>query len=282
MSNFIRKIGVICLITVIIFTFVGCSTVDQVKVKYGIINENFEYMKNDGIDKILISSTRDKSFKFTVTDQKSIRDLYNILSKAKKVSEKSSLDPDYQFEMYTKSGEAYKFNYVTGLEKQGVGNFYSDDSLFIVSKRIDNDIISNLWSLRKPKEFYNVYYNSILAVLKKYNKDIDIGKVGIDLDQDVEMTKYMFSLDLQRFKSDLNEVIKDASLVKDERSSFDTIVTVKTYGYKTDVYKAVLSVFNRGNNTEVKYYIDNIYNNGSWNVRLYDKKPDNFDKIIKE
>lgn len=251
------------------FFMTGCTKIEEMKIKMGLKNLDFEYIKENKVDKIIIQSTRDLGFRFIVTDKKTISELYNILSTAKTASEKSSLEPDYVFEMYEAGDIVHKFNYVTGLEKKDVGNLYNEDKEYIVSKRIDNDIIKNLWNLRKPREFENVYYTSLLKVLQTYNNEIKSeGKIGIILSDDVEVAKYVFSMDLERFKEDLKEVLSNGELVQGNKENFDVLITVKTQGYKSDKYRSMITVYNKQDKSEKKYYTGCVHENGEWTIRV--------------
>lgn len=255
----------------------GCTLVSDMQVKLGWKNMDFEYIKQNKIDKIIIQSTRDVGFRFVVTDKRTINALYDILSSAKEASEKSTLDPDYVFEMYEGGDKVHKFQYIAGLDKQNAGNFYNEDKVYIVSKRIDNDIVRNLWNIRKPREFGSVYYNSITTLLNKYKSDINKGsRIGINLSDDIDIAKYILSTDLEDFKTELHNVMNNAELVRSNREEFDVLVTVKTYGYKSDVYKAIVTVQNKNEKSEQKYWIMDKYENGEWNINVYNEKPSNF------
>lgn len=251
------------------FILSGCTTVENLKIKFGLKNLDFEYIKDNKIDKIIIQSTRDPGFRFIVTDKKAISELYNILSTAKVAGEKSSLEPDYVFEMYESGETVHKFSYITGLEKEDVGNLYNEHKEYIVSKRIDNDIIKNLWNLRKPREFEKVYYGSIVQILETYSNEIITGgKVGIVLSSDVEVAKYIFSMDLERFKEYLSDSGSNVELVQGNRDDFDILVTVKTQGYKSDKYRSMITVYNKQEKSEHKYYTGCVHENGEWTIRV--------------
>ena len=143
------------IIMVLLFCFItsGCNKIDEMKVKAGLKNNDFEYIKQGKIETIVIQSTRDQGFRFTVTDKNVINEIYDVLSTAKTASKKSSLEPDYIFEMKEGNNKIHKFSYVTGLDKKDSGNFYSDNKTYIVSNRIDNNIISNYWKHKETKEF---------------------------------------------------------------------------------------------------------------------------------
>jgi hypothetical protein len=249
----------------------GCTAVEKLQIKFGLKNLDFEYIKQNKIDKIVIQSTRDLGFRFIVTDKRTIKELYDILSSSKKVDEKSSLEPDYIFEMYEGDETVYKFKYITGLEKKDAGNLYSEDNdnIYIVSKRIDNDIIRNLWNLRKPREFEKVYYGSILAVLDTYKNEINKGgKIGIDISEDIDVAKYVFSTDLENFKEELKTRLNNVDLVNKNRDDFDILVTVKTQGYKSDKYRSVITVYNKKEKSEKKYYTGCKHENGDWEINV--------------
>lgn len=255
----------------------GCSKLDELKVKSGLKNTDFEYIKQGKIQRIVIQSTRDQGFRFIVTDQKAIRELYDILSTAKTASQKSSLEPDYVFEMDEGNNKVHKFSYVAGLDRTDSGNLYSDNKIYIVSKRIDNDIIKSFWTIRKPKDFKEVYYGSLIDTLNQYLKDKDKNKtVGVSLKDDVESGKFILSTDLEDFKSDLKSKFKNVSVADKDKENYDVWVTVKTQGYKSTLYKAIVTFWDKNEKSEKKYYIFDKYENGRWNVKISEEKPDNF------
>lgn len=267
----------LAILLVFCFFSSGCSNVDELKVKFGLKNTDFEYMKQGKIQKIVIQSTRDQGFRFIVTDQKVIRELYDILSTAKTASQKSSLEPDYVFEMEEGNNKVHKFNYIAGLEKKDSGNLYSNDKIYVVSTRIDNDIIKSFWTIRKPKDFKQIYYGSMIDTLNQYLKDKDKNEtVGISLKDDVESGKFILSTDLEDFKDELKSKFKNVSVANKDKENYDVWVTIKTQGYKSTLYKAIIVFWNKSEKSEKKYYIFDKYENGRWNVKVSEDKPDNF------
>ncbi len=230
------------------------------KLKLGLKNNDFEYIKENKVQKIIIQNTRDKGFRFVITDKKAIKELYDILSSAKPVNTKSSLEPDYIFEMDDAGNNVYKFNYVAGLDKKEAGNLYSKDKIYIVSKRIDNDIIKSFWTIRKPKDFKYVYYTSIIEVLKKENiNKKNKEKIGINIKDDVDIAKFILSTDLEDFKTDLKNNFSNVELIKDNNSKHNIEVSVDTEGYKSTMYKAVIKISNKNKRTEKNNYIIDEY-----------------------
>jgi len=272
-----RKLFILSFIIIVTFMFTGCKSFDQVKIKLGMKNQDFEYIEQGRIKKIIIQSTRDKSFRFVVTDEVAIKDMYDILSSAKEASEKSTLESDYIFEMYEGVNKIYKFNYIAGLDEKNGANLYSDDKSYIVSKRIDNDIIQNFWNIRKPIDFETVYYDSILKVLDKCIKDEDkTKKILVDISEDSEATKFMLSTDLESFKEKL---LKDfnATLLKDKDAKSDMRVSVKTEGYKSTIYKSIVTISTGTYEKEKIYYVLAKYDNGAWDIETFeDQKPSGF------
>lgn len=276
-KNFInKKTLMIFLIAIATFGLTGCST-DTVKTKLGFKNSDFEYIKQNKIEKIVIQNKRDPGYRFIVTDRKTIQELYDILSSAREAKEKSSLDADYTFEMYEDHDKVHKFHYIVGLDKKNGGNLYGDGKVYIVSKRIDNDIIKSFWSIRIPKDFTYIYYNSILEVLDKYmGKDTDNKKVGINLYEDIDIQKFILSTDLENFKSKLSSKYNNVELIQEENSKYDVVITIKTQGYKRLLYKSMVTVYNRQDKSEKKYYFKAEYKNRKWTMNVYDKKPKGF------
>ncbi|WP_243103873.1 hypothetical protein [Clostridium sp. JN-1] len=268
----------LCLSLILCLLLSGCSSVHQMQVKLGIKNNDFEYIKNDKIQKIVIQSTRDEGFRFVLQDQQAIEELYDILSDAKPVKNKSSLKPDYVFEIYQGS-KVHKFNYIAELDKKDTGNLYGDNKVYAVSKRIDTSVIQNFWTIREPKDFQNVYYKSIIMALDDYIKSQKKqGKsVGVNLDDDVEVAKYILSNDLEGFKDDLNSKFKNTKVVSAaDKDKYTILATVKTEGYKLTLYKGTVTFYDREDKSEKKYYIFDKYENARWDIKVTDSKPDGF------
>ncbi|PIH03838.1 hypothetical protein [Clostridium combesii] len=272
-----KKLVLLFVIFALSFSVTGCNSIDKMKLKLGLKNNDFEYIKENKVQKIIIQNTRDKGFRFVITDKKAIKELYDILSSAKPVNTKSSLEPDYIFEMDEAGNKAYKFSYIAGLDKKEAGNLYSGDKIYIVSKRIDNDIIKSFWTIRKPKDFKYVYYNSIIEVLKKENiNKNNKDNVGINIKDDVDVAKFILSTDLEEFKTDLKNNFSNVELIKDNNANHNIEVSVDTEGYKSTMYKAVIKINNKNKRTEKKYYIVDEYKNNRWNINIYNEKPENF------
>jgi hypothetical protein len=255
----------------------GCASIDRAKVSLGLKNTDFEYIMQGKIKDIVIQSTRDPGFKFVVSDQNAISDLYGVLSSAKVVTEKSTLDPDYILELDEGNGTVHKFEYVAAVGKTGSGNLYSDNKIYTVSKRIDNDIIKNFWNIRKPKNFESIYYNSLKTTIDEYFSDKDKDQsIGVNLIDDVDVAKFLLSADLEDLQDSLKCKYKNLEIVKENKDQYDIFVTIKTQGYKSTLYKAIVTFWDKKNQTEVKYYIFNKYENGGWNVSITKDKPADF------
>lgn len=259
----------ITLLLIICFGVTGCSSIDKLKVKVGMKNNDFEYIKQGKIEKMVIQNTRDKGFRFVVTDKRVITELYDILSSAKEVNEKSDLEPDYIFEMQEGPNKVYKFNYIAGQDKEGAANLYSDNKMYLVSKRIDSDIIKSLWNLRIPKQFNYIYYESILKVLDEYEKaQGKQNQIGINIYDDVQVAKFILSTDLEDFKAKLGQKGR-SGVIAEKDKEYDVKMTVKTYGYKSSTYKAIITFWNKKEMSEKKYYVWNTYSNGEWIMDVF-------------
>ena len=95
-----KNIILIALLIIFTYSFVGCDILDSAQVKLKIKNQDFDYIIQENVDKIIIQNSRDPGFRFIVTDNSAIRDIYDILKKGKIREEKTSLDPDYVLEVY--------------------------------------------------------------------------------------------------------------------------------------------------------------------------------------
>lgn len=277
MKKINKKYLYIFLVVLMFIPLSGCSKIDNLKVKMGLKNNDFDYMTENKVDKIVIQSNRDPRFRFVVTDKGTIQDLHKILSEAKVANEKTSLEPDYIFEIHQNDETVIKFNYVVGLQEKKQGNFYNDDKAYVVSKRIDNDIIRNLSTLTKPRKFEELYYDTILKFIDKYGDSFDTNKkIGINISDDVEVLKYVLSTDLEYFKDRLNDKLPNAEVVNKNKNDFDILVNVKTYGYKTTIYKSIITLQDKSNNTENKYYVLCNYEDNSWSIDVSKEKPEGF------
>ncbi|MBE6043927.1 hypothetical protein CPAL_15620 [Clostridium thermopalmarium DSM 5974] len=269
------KVTAIMLVIILCIFFAGCARIDDLKVKLGIKNKDFEYINEGRISKITIQNKRDKGYTFIITDKDAIKELYDILSKAKEVENKITLEPDYILEFHEGMNNVHRFNYVAGLDKKDLGNLYSDDKIYVVSKRLDNDIMQNFWNIRKPNKFNEVYYTSMLKAIEDYRKTIGKDKkIGIDI-SDEEVAKFILTMDIEEFKEKLGD--NEKMITDGDRNKYDITMDIETQGYKTDIYKCIITFFNKETKKETKYYFVNKYDLNYWKFNFTkDKKPENF------
>lgn len=264
----INKSLVMFLVLIMIVTpLSGCSVINDLAVDLNFRNEKFDYIKQNKVDKIIIQNVRDNGFRFIVNDSKAVNDIYKILSKGKECKEKSSLDPDYMFEIWI-GDDVKKYSYVVGANSSRVGNFYDDENAFSVPKNLENTIMQNLSFIRKPRNFEYIYYASILKVVES-NKDLlSNGKVGIDISGDVDCLKYVFSKDLEEFKKNLNKLIPNVGLVNNNREDFDIIIKVKNRGYNSTAFKTLITIDNKLDKSFKSYYITAEYIYKDWEINV--------------
>ncbi|MBP2024028.1 ABC-type uncharacterized transport system auxiliary subunit [Clostridium punense] len=240
-------------------------------------NKDFEYIKQRGVMKVTIQSTRDKSYKFTVTDKQAIEDIYQILSSAKEVQEKTSLNADYILEIYEEPNKIIKFNYTAGLDKGNGANFYNEEKSYIVSNRLDNDIIKNFRNIRKPIDFEDVYYESLYRAIEQFNTGENKNKkIGVNLKGDMEAAKYQLSTDIMYFEDRLKKISNVENVKGEDLDGYDVVMKIKTEGYTDTKYKATVTFQGNPKEKPAVYYISNVYEQGSWKINITDKKPENF------
>jgi len=265
----LRKIKylTVALLIAMISLLSGCGIIDTGLVKLNFRNNDFEYIKENKVNKIVIQSARDSGFKFVVNDSNAINDIYNILCKGKVKGEKTSLDPDYVFEVYV-GDEVKSYNYVVSVDERGVGNFSDENTAYLISKNLDETILQNLSTIRKPRDFEKIYYNSILKVLEKDKDQLTANGnvVGIDILGDVDCLKYMLSVDLKSFESKLDDVVPGTKIVKKDASNFDTILTVKNRGYNSKIFKTTIVVDNKKDKSYETYYVQGKYDYKEWEI----------------
>lgn len=272
------KFLIITFVLLVASLFSGCQLIDNGMVKLGFKNNDFEYIKENKINKIIIQSTRDAGFRFVVTDKNAVNDIYNILSSGKITEEKTDLDADYIFDIYI--GEDVKsYKYVVGFSEDDIGNFYDEENSYLISKNLDDTIIDNLSFVRKPRDFQDIYYNSILEVLKDEKERLgDDNKVGVNIAGDVDCLKYVLSVNLEKFKKDLDSVISGTELVNNNVENFDTIITVKNRGYTSKLFKTTITVDDKKNKVYETYYVQGTYEGKDWSIDIgkVNTKPDNW------
>ena len=257
---------------IISFNLVGCSSIKNLEIKLGMRNEDFEYLNSESVEEVSIQNIRDSGFRFIVTEPSAIRDMYLLLAKAKKTDKKSTLEPDYVFQ-FNLGDEVKKFYYVVGSDE---GNFYNEDSVYTVSKRLDEGIMTNLSFIRKPRQFEYIYYQSILDVLNKYKtvNDMNSQSVGLNIEGDVDCLKYIFSNDLKEFTEDVKEISSNIEMTNNNIVDFDTVITVKNRGFDSVNFKTLVTINDKIENIEYKYYViaNNTFN--EWNIEVIGPNPD--------
>lgn len=263
-------------IIILTITLASCGVIDN--IKSGFKNKN-NYFDNVGqVEQISIQSIRDKSFKFLVTDEKAIVNMYELLSKAKVSEVKSDLQPDYIFRI--KLGEEVKeYNYVVGAYE---GNFYNDEVSFTVSKRLDEGILQNLSIIRKPRDFEYIYYEPILNVIDNLSNTLDYSnrKVGIDIKGDVDCLKYIFSTDLDGFLQRAKKIAPNIEIIDNNESDFDIVIRIKNRGYSTTEYKSNITVEDKKENMGYYYYVVGENQYKEWNINIYTE--DNLPKDVQK
>lgn len=257
------------LVVMFMFNLTSCTIVDNIKGKVKKDNGYFYYLKDGKASSITIQSVRDKSFRFLVTDDKAIINMYNFLSSAKISKTKSELPPDYIVEIKL-GDEVKKFNYIVGAYD---GNFYDDEVNFTVSKRLDESIIQNLSIIRKPRDFEYIYYDSILNVMNM-NKEIikDNNKVGIDIEGDIDCLKYIFSKDINKFLEKAKKITPNVEMISNNESDFDIVIKIKNRGHNSTVYKSNIIVEDRKEKIEYYYYVVGENKFKEWDIKVYSKE----------
>lgn len=265
-----RLVKTLILACMVISLTAGCQSLLKLTYK----NEDFEWVTKENLGKIVIQSTRDKGFRFVVTDEATIKELYDSLSSAMPVEEKNTLEPDYVFEFNSFENKVIKYYYTAGAgNTETRGNFYNEDKTFLVLNRIDNNIIKNLFALRKPRDFFNGYYGSILEAVKQVQADYKVTSVGVMVNEDKEMLKFQMSYELLEFNLDINAL--GAVPIHNDKDA-QLVMNIKTRGYTTDLYKAVVEVKNNQERKTKFYYIKSDYVDNKWNIKITTDRPDGF------
>lgn len=268
-----RRIALVAALLAFLVLFTGCVAGEALMERYGLRNGDFEFLKDDDFRSILIESTRDPRFRFIVTDPMTIREIHQSLSSARGMEEPSRLEPDYVFEFQFADGAVRRYHYVAGLSYQGGGNFYGEDAVYRVADRIDNTLIRNLYSLRKPKFFERVYYDSMVELVRLVEAQHS-GTVGVKIHNDMEILKFQLSVDIERFRENL---LKEGAYLLAEGQKSDLVLDVKTQGFTTTVYKAVVQL-TKGAEVSQPYYIYGRFQGdlGKWETVISDTRPEGF------
>lgn len=272
----IKKISFTILLILFSSTmFWGCSF--NISQKLGFGNSDFEYIKDGKVKKIVFRNTRDRGFTFVITDQNKIKSLYSLFSDAGESKNKTSLDPDYTIEIYEQQDIVHKFNYIIGLSKSRGGNFYDDNKFYNVSSRLDDDLFGYFEDVRKPVDFNVVYYNTITKTLDRYKKDVNKDqKVTWNIRDDVDVQRYLLTVDLEDFKKSVNGILNVVNETTDEG---EVIIKIDTIGFINTIddrdvmskYKAIVTFIDSSSGKMTKYWVLNNYSNGKWSYQIKDK-----------
>ena len=272
------KILLIAFVIIMSTLFSGCEAIDNGMVKLGLKNNDFEYIKENKVNQIIIQSTRDAGFRFVVTDKNAINDIYNIVSSGRIKESKSNLDADYIFDIYI-GDEVKSYKYVVSASDSDTGNFYDDEKAYLISKNLDDTIIKNLSFVRKPRDFEDIYYKCILDVLEEKKDSLkEDNKVGVNIAGDVDCLKYMFSIDLEQFKKDIDKILPGTTLVENNSDDFDTVITVKNRGYSSKIFKTTITVDDKKNKIYETYYVSAVYESKGWDIDIgeVNTRPENW------
>jgi len=161
------------------------------------------------------------------------------------------------------------------MSNQKKANFYSEDEKYIVTDRIDNHLIQNLYAIRKPKFFEDIYYGSFLDLIKMVKEEYNGKSIGIKFYNDVETLKYQLSRDIEDFRE---KALKEGAVILSHGEKADVVLEVKTQGYTTIVYKAEVTAKVESDHTTKVYYVYGKYANEmtGWETILSDTKPEGF------
>ena len=200
--------------------------------------------------------------------------MYKLLRKAKATDTKTELSPDYIFTIDL--GDKQKqFYYVVGAED---GNFYNDEKIYSASNRLDEGIMQNLSVLNKPKEFEEIYYGTILDIIKMKKDEFNSSehKIGINIQGDVDTLKYVFSADIQNFLDEARKVVPNIEVINTISDDYDVIISLKNRGYSQSVYKTKISVNNKKDKIQEDFYVVGEYEFREWNYTISEpnKVPD--------
>lgn len=248
------------------FGFVGCDLANKIQIKLGLNNEDFEYLNSSAVEGISIQSTRDPGFKFIVKDSHAISEMYNLLKRAKSTDKKTELEPDYEF-IIDLGNEQKVFYYTVGAEQ---GNFYSDEKIYTVSNRLDEGIMQNLSVLREPKDFKDIYYGTLLEVIKLKKDEFTNGehKIGVNIQGDVDTLKYVFSADIQNFLNEARKIVPNIEVINTISDDYDVIISLKNRGFSPSIYKTRISVNNKKDKIQDDFYVIGEYEFKEWNYLI--------------
>lgn len=83
----------------------------------------------------------------------------------------------------------------------------------------------------------------------------------------------MFSTDIISFLDKAKQIIPNVELVKNNEADFDMVITVKNRGYDSSNFKTLITVKNKKENTEDKYYVSAVNEFKEWNIEVLESKP---------
>ena len=122
-----------------------------------------------------------------------------------------------------------------------------------------------------------MYYNSIIDCLEQYKGNTKTKqKIGVDIINDAEISRFQISTDIENFKKHLNKEGISYINSQEDNPDVEIIAKVRTKGFTSKKYKAVVTFENKADGTSVEYYINGVYGDGQWTVKATDTKPEEF------
>ena len=97
--------------------------------------------------------------------------------------------------------------------------------------------------------------------------------VWVNISGDIDCLKYVFSTDIISFLDKAKQIIPNVELVKNNEADFDMVITVKNRGYDSSNFKTLITVKNKKENTEDKYYVSAVNEFKEWNIEVLESKP---------
>lgn len=156
----------------------------------------------EGTSRIIFNNHKDNALKFTVSDEKVIKQIVDIMGKSREVSvSQPSVNPDYSIKFYLSNGRMISFDYWMGAAENGKELNLRDESgkYYMVRSSLDTYIINSTKMYERPEKFallYSTCLSESISLLEKEKEGTTT--VGVDVDSDRKMRKYTMSYEEEK------------------------------------------------------------------------------------
>jgi hypothetical protein len=244
-----------------VFVLSSCSLPNSPKNSLG------SELKEAG--KIVFINKKESTLKFTVLDPKVIDQIGDIIGRGRTVSSSPEVEADYDIKFSLPGGRERVFSYWIGASEYGKDANFCDDSgnFYMIPEAMDSYIVNSTRMFNRPKSFTNLYTSVLTKTIELLDKNKE-GEtvVGIDIESDKKIRKYMSSFEQEKIMSKISSVKGFDVVPLTGSGKYDYSISLLTNIYKPDKAEITVEVLNNKDQTKKTIIFECKYMNDTWAV----------------